>query len=138
RHTSTSSAWCRHRRGNRCASTSTACARASRGRGGRGASRDDVPTEETAAAPSPATAAAPTPRRGCAAPLVLVAMSLLLALLLAEVALRITGIAATGRGSAWFAGGNHPRFLFQPDVQSGYTLRPGFHGTEVGPAHEFV
>src|SRR4029079_10611559 len=65
-------------------------------------------------------------------------ISLLLALLLAEVALRITGIAATGRGSAWLAGGKHSRFVFRPDAQSGYTLRPGFHGTEVGPAHEFV
>lgn len=96
-------------------------------------STDRAPTAPT----TPATDA-PATRRGCAAPLILVGISLLLALLAAEVALRITGFAATGRGSQWFAGGNHPRFLFEPDPRSGYTLRPGFHGTEVGPAQEFV
>ena len=47
------------------------------------------------------------------------------------------GIGAAGRGSSWFAGGNHPRFLFQPDPESGYTLRPGFRGREIAPGHEF-
>lgn len=65
------------------------------------------------------------------------ALSILLTLLLAEVALRLLGFGAAGRGSAWFAGGNHPRFLFQPDPVSGYTLRPGFRGREVAPGDEF-
>ncbi len=69
--------------------------------------------------------------------LALSAASILLALLFAEVALRILGIGAAGRGSSWFAGGNHPRFLFQPDLESGYTLRPGFHGREIAPGNEF-
>src|SRR6478672_7956493 len=69
--------------------------------------------------------------------LVLSAVSILITLLFAEVALRILGIGAAGRGSAWFAGGNHPRFLFQPDPLSGYTLRPGFHGEEVSRGREF-
>jgi GDSL-like Lipase/Acylhydrolase family len=65
------------------------------------------------------------------------AASLLLALLFAEVALRILGVGATGRGSPWFAGGNHPRFLFQPDPVSGYTLRPGFRGRQIARTGEF-
>jgi hypothetical protein len=69
--------------------------------------------------------------------LALSAVSILVTLLLAEAALRILGVGATGRGSAWFAGGNHPRFLFQPDPESGYTLRPGFSGREVAPGNEF-
>lgn len=69
--------------------------------------------------------------------LALSAASLLFTLLLAEAALRILGIAEAGRGSSWFAGGNHPRFLFQPDALSGYTLRPGFKGREIAPSHEF-
>jgi lysophospholipase L1-like esterase len=69
--------------------------------------------------------------------LLLSAVSLLLTLLLAEAALRILGIGSTGRGSSWFAGGNHPRFLFQPDPASGYTLRPGFHGEEISLGREF-
>jgi hypothetical protein len=69
--------------------------------------------------------------------LILVAISLVLTLLLAEAALRILGLGAAGRGSPWFAGGNHPRFLFQPDPASGYTLRPGFQGVEISPAGEF-
>jgi lysophospholipase L1-like esterase len=69
--------------------------------------------------------------------LILVTISVALALLLAEAALRIAGIGAAGRGSPWFAGGNHPRFLFQPDPVSGYTLRPGFQGIEISPAGEF-
>jgi hypothetical protein len=69
--------------------------------------------------------------------LALSAASILLTLLFAEVALRILGIGAVGRGSAWFAGGNHPRFLFQPDPESGYTLRPGFRGEEIAPGNEF-
>ena len=69
--------------------------------------------------------------------LALSAFSILITLLFAEIALRILGIGATGRGSDWFAGGNHPRFLFQPDPESGYTLRPGFHGEEVSRGREF-
>jgi hypothetical protein len=69
--------------------------------------------------------------------LALAAFSILVALLLAEAALRILGIGATGRGSPWFAGGNHPRWLFQPDPESGYTLRPGFRGREIAPGEEF-
>jgi lysophospholipase L1-like esterase len=69
--------------------------------------------------------------------LALSAASILLTLLVAEAALRILGIGAAGRGSAWFAGGNHPRFLFQPDPESGYTLRPGFRGREIAPGNEF-
>ncbi len=68
--------------------------------------------------------------------LALSAFSLLLTLLCAEAALRILGIGAAGRGSSWFAGGNHPRFLFQPDPASGYTLRPGFRGREIAPGNE--
>lgn len=69
--------------------------------------------------------------------LILVTVSMLLTLLFAEAALRILGIGRIDRGSPWFAGGNHPRFLFQPDPASGYTLRPGFQGREVAPGHEF-
>lgn len=60
-----------------------------------------------------------------------------MSLLLAEGVLRLTGIAGVDRGSPWFAGGNHPRFLFQPDPTAGYTLRPGFRGREIAPWHEF-
>lgn len=69
--------------------------------------------------------------------LALSAVSILFTLLLAEAALRILGIGAISRGSDWFAGGNHPRFLFQPDPLSGYTLRPNFAGEEVSRGHEF-
>lgn len=69
--------------------------------------------------------------------LILVTLSMLLTLLFAEAALRILGIGRIDRGSPWFAGGNHPRFLFQPDSASGYTLRPGFQGREVAPGNEF-
>lgn len=69
--------------------------------------------------------------------ILLVCVSVLLTLLLAEAALRILGIGAIRRGSAWFAGGNHPRFLFQEDPASGYTLRPGFRGREIAPDGEF-
>ncbi|HYG64227.1 MAG TPA: GDSL-type esterase/lipase family protein [Thermoanaerobaculia bacterium] len=69
--------------------------------------------------------------------LILATLSVVLTLLLAEAALRILGIGAAGRGSAWFAGGNHPCFLFKPDPASGYTLRPGFRGVEISPAGEF-
>jgi hypothetical protein len=69
--------------------------------------------------------------------LILMGISVLMTLLLAEAALRILGIGAVGRGSPWFAGGNHPRFLFQPDAMSGYTLRPGFQGREIAPGGEF-
>ena len=69
--------------------------------------------------------------------LTLSAASLLITLLFAEIALRVLGIGAIGRGSAWFAGGNHPRFLFQPDPASGYTLQPGFQGEEVAQSKEF-
>lgn len=69
--------------------------------------------------------------------LALSAISILLTLLLAEGALRLLGIAAGGRGSNWFAGGNHPRFLFQPDPLSGYSLRPGFQGRQIAKEREF-
>lgn len=69
--------------------------------------------------------------------LALSAVSILITLLFAEIALRVLGIGAIGRGSAWFAGGNHPRFLFQADPVSGYTLRPGFQGEEVAQSKEF-
>lgn len=102
------------------------------------------PTPEDVALPlEPATepealavdAAVPpaTPRRK----LLLFAVSLVLSLLFAEGALRLTGIAGARRGSPWFAGGNHPRFLFQPDAEGGYALRPGFHGRELAPGREF-
>jgi GDSL-like Lipase/Acylhydrolase family len=67
----------------------------------------------------------------------LAGLSLLLTLLFAEAALRILGIGAVRRGSPWFAGGNHPRFLFQPDPASGYSLRPGFQGREIAFSNEF-
>jgi len=69
--------------------------------------------------------------------LLLSAVSILITLLAAEAALRILGVGAIGRGSSWFAGGNHPRFLFQADAESGYTLRPGFHGEEISLGKEF-
>ncbi len=69
--------------------------------------------------------------------IILTGISILVTLLFAEIALRILGFGAIGRGSPWFAGGNHPRFLFQPDPLSGYTLRPGFHGREIAPGGEF-
>jgi hypothetical protein len=69
--------------------------------------------------------------------IILTGISILVTLLFAEIALRILGIGAIGRGSPWFAGGNHPRFLFQADPVSGYTLRPGFHGREIAPDGEF-
>jgi lysophospholipase L1-like esterase len=65
------------------------------------------------------------------------AFSILLTLLAAEAALRIVGIGSAGRGSPWFAGGNHARYLFQSDPVAGYTLRPGFHGQEIAREHEF-
>jgi len=69
--------------------------------------------------------------------IVLAGISVLVTLLLAEAALRILGIGAIRRGSPWFAGGNHPRYLFQADPVSGYTLRPGFRGREVAFTGEF-
>src|SRR6476661_7241380 len=69
--------------------------------------------------------------------LLLSAVSILLTLLLAEVALRLLGAGGSGRGSAWFAGGNHPRFLFQADPLSGYALRPGFQGRQISRSGEF-
>ena len=69
--------------------------------------------------------------------LALSAFSILLTLLFAEAALRLLGVGAVGRGSEWFAGGNHPRFLFQPDAEAGYTLRPNFKGREIAPGNEF-
>lgn len=69
--------------------------------------------------------------------IVLVTLSVVMTLLFAEAALRILGIGRIDRGSPWFAGGNHPRFLFQQDPVSGYTLRPGFQGREVAPGNEF-
>ncbi len=68
---------------------------------------------------------------------IVLAVSTLATLLLAEVALRLVGVGAIRRGSPWFAGGNHPRFLFQPAPASGYALRPGFQGREIAPQGEF-
>jgi hypothetical protein len=67
----------------------------------------------------------------------LTGISVLATLLFAEIALRLLGIGAMGQGTQWFAGGNHPRFLFQPDAVSGYTLRPGFRGREIAHFGEF-
>lgn len=67
----------------------------------------------------------------------LAAVSAALTLLLLEGALRLTGVGAAGRGSLWFAGGSHPRFLFVPDAGTGYELRPGFRGREVAASGEF-
>jgi hypothetical protein len=97
------------------------------------AGAEPEPPEPTPPAAGPPPPPAATRRRK----LLLVAGSLVLSLLLAEGALRLTGIAGTDRGSPWFAGGNHPRFLFQPDPAAGYALRPGFRGREIAPWHEF-
>lgn len=69
--------------------------------------------------------------------IVLAGISILVALLCAEAALRILGVGAIRRGSPWFAGGNHPRHLFQADPVSGYALRPGFRGREIASTGEF-
>ena len=69
--------------------------------------------------------------------LILAGISILATLLFAEAALRILGVGAIRRGSPWFAGGNHPRYLFQPDPESGYALRPGFRGREIAFTGEF-
>src|SRR3569832_2017430 len=69
--------------------------------------------------------------------LALSAASILITLLVAEGAMRLLGVGSGGRGSSWFAGGNHPRFLFQPDPMSVYTLRPGFRGREIALGGEF-
>lgn len=70
-------------------------------------------------------------------PWLLALASLLFSLALAEGALRLLGVGRATPGSRWFAGGNHPRFLFQPDAASGYALRPGFRGREVAVSGEF-
>ena len=69
--------------------------------------------------------------------LVLAGISVLATLLFAEAALRLAGVGAMRRGSPWFAGGNHPRYLFQADPASGYSLRPGFRGKEIAFTGEF-
>ena len=70
--------------------------------------------------------------------LLLAAASALFTLLLAEAALRLLGYGREGQGSPWYAGGNHPRYLFQPAEVSGYTLRPNFQGWQVAPGREFA
>lgn len=72
--------------------------------------------------------------------LLLATISALVTLLLGEAALRLLGYGAGGRGTSWYAGGNHPRFLFQPspDPNQGYTLRPNFRGWQVAPGREFA
>ena len=76
----------------------------------------------------------PPPRRLRRRRLALLGASLLVSLLIGEAAVRLLGLAGSGRGEPWFAGGNHPRYLFQPDPRSGYRLRPGFTGRQVGRA----
>lgn len=61
----------------------------------------------------------------------------LLTLLAVESVLRLTSIGAAGRGSPWFAGGSHPRFLFQRSQATGYALRPGFQGRDIAASGEF-
>jgi hypothetical protein len=63
--------------------------------------------------------------------------ALLVALGCAELALRIAGVGTSRRGSPWFAGGSHPRFLFAPDPERRYVLRPGFRGEEIAASGEF-
>jgi hypothetical protein len=96
---------------------------------------EDGTADDLAAARGEEDAPPPPPSRR--RKLALVAASLVISLLLAEAAVRLTGVVATGRGAPWFAGGNHPRFLFQPDAQSGYALRPGFRGREIARGNEF-
>ena len=88
------------------------------------------------------TSAARPPARGSGtAPLIqklaLATASVAVTLLLLEGALWLTGVGAAGRGSPWFAGGNHPRFLFVPAAGTGYALRAGFSGREVAASSEF-
>ena len=66
-----------------------------------------------------------------------VALSLLFALAAAELAVRLAGIGRAGSGSAWYAGGNHPRGLVRPDARTGYALTPGFAGEDVATTGEF-
>jgi hypothetical protein len=75
--------------------------------------------------------------RQIASKLGLAAATLLVSHLAVEGVLRLAGIGAAGRGSPWFAGGSHPRFLFQPDPAAGYTLRPGFRGMEIAASGEY-
>jgi hypothetical protein len=56
---------------------------------------------------------------------------------LLELGARAVGFGSAERGSPWYAGGNNPRFLFQPDDRAGYVLRPGFAGVQIGPSQEF-
>lgn len=80
----------------------------------------------------------PSPRNRHLLPkLALTAIATVIGLLLAEGAVRLTGIVSAHRGAAWYAGGNHPRFLFQPDPRLGYRLRPSFHGEDVALSGEF-
>ena len=69
--------------------------------------------------------------------LILSAASLLVTLLVVEAVMRIAGVGSAGRGSPGFAGGNHPRYPFQLDAESGYALRPGFQGEEIAHTNEF-
>jgi hypothetical protein len=54
-----------------------------------------------------------------------------------EAGARVLGLAGTQQGSAWYAGGNHPRFLFAPEGNAGYVLRPSFQGVEIPRSGEF-
>ncbi len=69
--------------------------------------------------------------------LALATAATLFAFLLAEVALRLAGVVSTRPGAAWYAGGNHPRYLFEPDEAAAYRLRPGFSGLEKARSGEF-
>lgn len=97
---------------------------------GGGSTLASAPREVTLPAPR-----APASRRR--SNLALAAGTVLFSLLLAEAAIRTSGIAGAGRGSPWFAGGNHPRFLFQADPRSGYRLRANFRGRQIAPGRDF-
>ena len=60
-----------------------------------------------------------------------------LSLAFLEAGARALGVAGTQQGTVWYAGGNHPRFLFSPDAQAGYVLRPNFQGVDIATSGEF-
>ena len=78
-----------------------------------------------------------TRRFGRGMKIAVAAVATLASLVLVEVALTVLDVEPVRGGSSWFAGGNHPRFLFEPDPRAGYRLRPGFVGREVALTGEF-